>query len=124
MATPKLSRLELLLPVQIFLPGEDYTLDFVEPESELLEGNDALTHLNTGKVYLRAGLSATRLFNLVWHEVTHCVNYAARLDDESTEEEFTTAHGFVWPAFLLMNPNFYRWISECIDRINLERDIG
>jgi hypothetical protein len=107
------------------VPANDPVL--VEDPDEIAEG---LTCTDTRRIWFADGLEPRRLFELVWHETRHAVNWAYDVEDklaaggdaEILEEELTELDGRAWTALWLDNPKLVRWFSGVATQIRKERE--
>lgn len=72
------------------------------------------------RIYLRSGMDAELSLNTALHELTHAVNWVYDLDDESTEEQFTSRHTNGMVDMWMRNPRLYLWITKTLRRAKRE----
>jgi hypothetical protein len=133
-----MSKTTAALPGRLQIGEYDFPLRVVPKEHPVLneeEGDrsDGATQVNHENQYygiwIAAHLSTRRRFGVVWHEVTHALNWVAGLgaidenDNEATveEEDIAEEHGVYWPQLLLENPQFARWVTYMLSRIHAEQ---
>lgn len=78
-------------------------------------------------IYIASNLDARRRLDVIWHEVTHVINWANDIDEDVKpieEEEIATKHGAAWTQFLLDNPRFFSWLDYHLKRLRKARKDG
>jgi len=61
---------------------------------------------------------------VIWHEVTHCVNWVGDIDEDEKPiegEDIAEKQGVLFTQFFLDNPRFEAWLSFTLKRIRQER---
>jgi hypothetical protein len=75
-------------------------------------------------IYIASHLDTRKRFEVVWHEITHAINWVNDIDDDTDEETVADRHGVAWTQFLLDNPAYERWQAYMLKRIRRERSKG
>ena len=111
------------IPNKLWIGEYEFDLVAVPPNHSALEKNDGMTYFHEGKraIYICDSIELRRFFNVVWHEVTHAVNWDQGIEDGTKEEAISEAHGKIWTQVLLDNPKFHSWINKVIKQIRNER---
>ncbi len=105
-------------PKKVWIGTFEFPVHFVEASHEILEKGDlngcAVFDPDTA-VYFCDALSPVKLLEIVWHELTHGVNYVGDIEDGIEEEVICERHGKLWSQFWINNPAFARWwLAACI----------
>jgi hypothetical protein len=123
-------------PAKLWIFVYEFPLHFVLPDSPELIVNGfpsngvCDTDEESLSIYIAASLDDRKMLEVVWHEVTHAINWAyelekklkhARLSTEKREEIVAQVHGEGFSQFFLDNPKFVRWYTHVVNRIRKER---
>lgn len=116
---------EVSLPRCLWVSSYEFALQMVEPENSYLEGNNGMTYAEDGdtRIWISSGLGPRKTLEIVFHEVTHAINFAYDIDptDDISEEDIASKHGIAWSALYMDNPRFQRWVTSVTNRIRKER---
>lgn len=117
---------EVAPPAKLWVTSYEFPFEFLHPEDPILEGDDGCMESDEDKrgIYVSASLDARKMLEIVWHEVTHAINWACDIDEEKDvidEETIALQHGLSWSQFFLDNPKFVRWYVSVVNRIRKER---
>lgn len=108
------------LPSAVKVGGHTIRFSLVDPQRKpFMRGLNGLLDFDAGRIYLSKEFFAqkpakTRVAELVQHEVTHAINFVFGIDDDSTEEKFTTQHTTGLVAVLRDNPAYREWLFNTI----------
>jgi hypothetical protein len=108
------------LPRRVQIGQYTFRLFVVPPDHEKLGGCDGMTYTGDNKVYLALGNSRQTTLNTVVHELTHCINWARDVTDESDEEAFTTQHTYGLVELWMRNPRVLNWIVKNLRAVKKE----
>lgn len=114
------------------VPPDDPHLQLGKVDDEEREGmtltGDAVGGFG---IWIANNLALRQRLNIVWHEVTHAINWVHDIDDADgaehlavDEETLATKHGVAWPQFLLDNPRYVSWVTYTLDRIRKAQRSG
>lgn len=78
----------------------------------LADENDGCTVLQEYKIFLNNEMHLQAAVEVVQHEVTHAINWVYGVDDDSTEEQFTTQHSKGQLEVWMRNPRLLNWIVK------------
>jgi Zn-dependent peptidase ImmA (M78 family) len=100
------------LPRRVRISLYTFRIVLVSEKHAALEGNEAMSVFgDTHAIYLNKTMPAQRVLEIVYHELSHCVNYSRDIVDGATEEEFVTGHSIGMTELLLHNPRMHAWIN-------------
>lgn len=114
------------LPTRIFIGTFVVHVSHVEDNDPRLEDARGISLLDGGKteILINKTLVGPQLLEVVWHEVTHVINWINDLDDGMEEEKLTTVHGCAWPLLLVANPKFQRWLTWMVNSLRKDQISG
>lgn len=127
---------EIAAPEKLWIAQYEFPLHFVLPDDEALVVNgfpsNGVTDIDEDNlaIHVSASLDARKTMEVVWHEITHAINWAYRLEERLGRARLTAAkreeivaqvHGEAWSQFYLDNPKFVRWYSYLAKTIAAER---
>lgn len=127
---------EVPLPRKVEIGSYEYTMQIVPPDDPILDDEDGMTTSeDTRKIIsISSSLGLRRRLEIVFHELTHAINWTHDIYDEAPgdeedmvsmpEEDLAAKYGLVWSQFLLDNPRFQRWLTYTLNRIRKERKDG
>lgn len=98
--------------------------DRLAPEKDGDQENDGITIFEPTEIMVAADMAAPLLLEVVWHEITHAINWDNDVDDGADEETICDRHGKAWTAFWVANPRFARWWNGQVVAIRKERERG
>jgi len=112
------------LPKRVWIGTSEVKISIVPHDDPQLDGGETrgttICELPP-KVHISDALDPGSMLEVVWHELTHVINWLAELGDESTEEQVADVHGRAWPALLIANPKLQRWFTHQINAIRKEQ---
>lgn len=111
-------------PTKVWVAPYEFPLHFVPPDAPELEGADGMTDTSEeGRgIWINAALDDRKTLEIVWHEVTHAINWVHDVTNRMRSEEvLARKHGIAWSQFWLDNPKFIRWYDSVVKRIHRER---
>jgi hypothetical protein len=109
------------LPRRLHIGAHTYRVVLSSPaKCEDLVENHGVTDFENFKIYLDETMPAHLAATIVQHEVTHCINLLFGIDDDSTEETFTTQHSRGQIDFWIRNPRAFTWMAKSLRRIRQE----
>lgn len=129
MATPR----HVKLPSKVWVGAYEFPLALVASDDKALDGADGMTVTDeVGRgIWINEILDPRKMLEIVWHELTHAINWNQEIDNRSerkgstlncSEEVLATKHGFAWTQFFLDNPKMHRWINATVRQLQKERD--
>lgn len=101
------------LPRRLQIGAYTFRVSVVDQDHEKLAGNEGMTHFDEFRIYLHPKLGQ-RALEVVQHEITHCVNWVYGIDDDSTEETFTTQHSKGLTELWMRNPRLWNWFAKTL----------
>jgi hypothetical protein len=108
------------LPRRVQIGQYTFRIFVVAPDHEKLGGCDGMTYTGENKVFLSSGLDLQTALNTAVHELTHCINWARDVTDDSDEETFTTQHTYGQVEMWMRNPRVLNWINKTLRRVKKE----
>lgn len=103
----------------------EFAFDFAPPEHPELRAcgrhNDGTCDLKRQEITISAALDDRKTLEIVWHEITHAMNWVCGISSRTAEETIARKHGEAWSQFFLDNPKFVRWYTSLVSRIRKER---
>jgi hypothetical protein len=112
------------LPRRIHVGATTFRVVITTPEAaeggQYLADADGCCVFDEFRLYLRDDLPLQRAVNVVKHEVTHAINWVYGVDDESTEEQFTTQHTNGELEVWVRNPRLLNWLVKQVRRMKKE----
>lgn len=98
-------------PAKVWIGTMEFPIHFVEPTHEQLDGgdNEGCCLFDPPAIYISETLSLTKAMEIIWHEITHGLNYSVDIVDGVEEEDIARRHGVAWSQFWINNPRFARW---------------
>jgi hypothetical protein len=118
---------EVSPPPKIWVGEYEFSLHFLLPDDPEMEGADGITRFDEQDrgISISASLDDRKMLEIVWHEVTHAINWICGITNKSRSEELLARkHGLAWSAFHLDNPKFVRWYTHVVNRIRKARTHG
>ena len=122
--TYKILKKHRKLPHRIWIGCYEFDMEIVSADDVILDGNDGMTVFDVGKrkIFIAGNLESRRLLSVVWHEVTHAINWQRGITDSSSEEMVATKHGEAWTQALLDNPKLLTWFKKCLKQVVSEKE--
>lgn len=113
-------------PRKVWVGTYEFALRFVAPDDPILvvrgRISDGVTDLESQTIDIAWHLDDRKTIEVVWHELTHAINWVNDIKDGvRSEETIARKHGIAWSQFHLDNPKFFRWYSHLVRRIGKER---
>jgi hypothetical protein len=114
-------------PRKVWVWTYEFPLHFVLPDDPVLvvrgKPSDGVTgtHEEERGIWIAASLDDRKTLEIVWHELTHAIDWAYGIDRGSSEERIARQHGIAWSQFFLDNPKFVRWYMGIVRRVTAER---
>lgn len=116
------------LPKRVWAGTREVHLLMVPDDDVRLEGARGMSDLqDTPRIYINDTLTGANLLEVVWHELTHVINWLHDLDEEEKpiiEEKIAEIHGVAWTTMLIVNHRLHRWINETILSIRKDQRKG
>lgn len=119
------------LPRKVWVHSHEMRLVMVGPKNRVLvkQKADAYTDTEARRIWICKGLGSKRTLELVFHELTHVINFAndveptidKGLKTSELEEYITIAHGRTWAQVFVDNPKFAMWVIHMSDQIRKEQ---
>lgn len=100
------------------LDGAEYGITYFDEEEE---------HGERFTIYFVFERPAREVFDTVWHELTHALNYSQGVRCKSrsvrkNDEHVATRHGYAWTQAFLDNPKLVAWIDLAATFIKSEQE--
>lgn len=114
-------------PEKIWVGTFEFPLYFVLPDDRALvvrgKVSDGVTGVNEDDrgIWISGGLDDRKTLEIVWHEVTHAIDWVYEIDGRTSEENVAARHGVAWSQFMLDNPRFVRWYTGLVSKVRRER---
>lgn len=127
------------IPGKLFVDNYEFELRLISPgdqaNAQLDKANRLLFEQDEGlmlsgpavyAIWLSASLTPRRRLEIVFHEITHAINWAHGIEDAReyvhvSEEQLADKHGKAWSQFWLDNPRFLLWLQYTLSRIRLDQ---
>jgi len=116
---------EVSPPTKVWVGTYEFTLDFLPPDhpSLMVRGktNDGCTDVEEQEIAVAAHLDDRKMLEIVWHELTHAINWVYDITDGAREETIARKHGVAWSTFWMDNPHYVRWYQYVANKIKRAR---
>jgi hypothetical protein len=98
------------LPKSIRILHRDYLVQYFPEDGD--HGCDGICEFRIGRISIVTTLSNDLIFETLIHEIGHAVNYAADIDDPSTEEEQVHRTTPIWMQVWRDNPELLNLLQR------------
>ena len=122
-------------PKRVWFGGHEYTVTPVGSDDPRLDGAEyGITYFDEADrygqrfaIYYVFERPAREVFDTVWHELTHALNYSQGVKCKSrsvrkNDEHVASRHGYAWTQAFLDNPALVRWIDLAANLIRSEQE--
>jgi len=117
------------LPSKLYVGTYEFPLKVVPATAPELDDADGMCNTDEAArcIYISALLDTRKRLEIVYHEITHALNFVHDIDEDKVpieEELISTKHGVAWSQFYLDNPRFVLWLVHTLARIRREQRLG
>jgi hypothetical protein len=123
-----------LPPKRIWFGGYEWSVVPVKMGDAVLDGAVGITYFDeedeNGKpysIYFGEDKAAREVFDTLWHEFTHALNFAhdVRCKSKSVkknDEDIAAKHGYAWTQAFLDNPALADWVKRAARCIKAQQE--
>lgn len=105
------------LPRKVAIGQYTFRIQVVESTDPRLEDRDGITLTGEQRVFLSESQNPQTALNTVQHELSHCINWARDVTDDSDEETFVTQHTYGLVELWLRNPRMHAWLNKMVRQV-------